>query len=138
MKTKKFTYEDDNLQIEVTVVEATVILGMKRMRLQTEGEQFGKLEEEQARPDFFDRQLLRVYTYPDMVAGTESIVGTWKRDGIEDVTFPWPISFEDFLQLPFPFEAQWEKELYSVNGFWIPTPPNKKKSAETQNDSTSD
>jgi len=87
--------------ITLTVSAATVLIGMRRTRLQVEGR-----SAEETDPD---RTLLRLYTYPDLVAAT-----------VEAQGIPWPLSFEDFLELPDRLAAQWENAVYALNPHWLP------------------
>lgn len=100
----------------VTVVEATALMGMRHSILQEE-------MAEQIKPDD-DTALIylkRIY-YPALI----SAVG--KHSGFSQ----WPISIEDFLELPDSFAAQWERTVWQLNPHWQPgydpdTPQEKKE-----------
>lgn len=109
MKTEEFVYEDDYLDVTVVVSEATVLHGIKRTRLRLEGRE--------SEGDDPDRRLLALFTYPDLLAATESVEGELHRDGGEP--FPWPLGFETFLRLPDRFISEWEKAVYRLNPHWI-------------------
>lgn len=107
------TLERDGVRI--TVAPATVLIGMRRTRLQVEGR-----SAEESDPD---RALLHLYTYPDLIAAT-----------VEAEGIPWPISFDDFLTLPDQLAAQWENAVYELNPHWLPgggEPAEEKKEAQT-------
>lgn len=102
MDTETLSYHDDNLgDVELTVTEATVLIGIKRTRLKAEGLEVNEED--------IDRRLLRMFTYPDLMAAT-----------VEAAGIPWPLDFEDFLALPDRLVSQWERLLYQLNPHWLP------------------
>jgi hypothetical protein len=104
------TIEQDGRK--VTVARATVLMGMRRTRLASEGLAADETD--------LDRRLLRRFTYPDCIAATT------QAEGIR----PWPPSFETFIALPDDFCAQWEAAVYAVNPSWLPgQAPNPKANA---------
>lgn len=110
MEEKTQTVEQDGLKVVVS--RATVLMGMRRTRLISEGIR--------ANEDDVDRRLLRRFTYPDCLACTI------RAEGIA----PWPPSFDEFLALPDDFCAQWEVAAYAVNPGWLPgATPDPKASA---------
>lgn len=58
------------------------------------------------------RMLLLVMTYPDLVS---SVVD---QQGFD----PWPMTPDEFEELPEEFIAQWEAIAYRLNPHWVPTP----------------
>jgi len=119
MRTKIVTYQDDNLAVELTVTEATVLVGMRRTRLKLQGDAIEKEDVGKGTYDS-DRHLLRVTIYPDLVAATIDAHGLPS----------WPLAFEDFLNLPEALWVQWEDAVYDLNPHWLPseakTPEEKK------------
>jgi hypothetical protein len=103
-------YNGKQVRAEIDVRQANVRAGMVRTRLQSEG----KLSINASDTDI-DLQMLRVFVYPDYIAG--SPVGWIEIDG-ERV--PWPVPFETFITLPFDLCARWEQEVYRENPFWLP------------------
>lgn len=98
---KTISFKDSSLDVCLTVSEADVLAGMKRTRLKYEGL---SLEGEDS-----DRRLLRLYTFPDLIAATVAAEG-----------IPWPLDFEDYLNLPDALGALWEKAVYALNPHWLP------------------
>jgi hypothetical protein len=97
--------------VHVVVSQATTLSGMRRTRLQIEGRD--------AQEEDVDRRLLRLYTYPDVIAATVEVEG-----------LDWPLDFETFLGLPDALVAQWEQAVYDLNPHWLPRPaatPEEKK-----------
>jgi len=133
VKTKTFSYKDDDLAVKVTVAEATVLQGIKRMQLRASGNAIAIQEMDDGIPDASARALLRRYIYPDMVAGTIEFKGIWN-----EVELEWPIDFELLLTLPFKFQSNWENAVYEVNPYWIPGEPDPKESDESPTTSTND
>jgi len=106
MDTETLVYHDDNLgDVALTVAEATVLIGIKRTRLKAEGRS--------ANEEDIDRRLLRLFTYPDVVAATTEAAG-----------IPWPLEFEEFLLLPDHLVSQWEQVVYRLNSHWLPSREN--------------
>ncbi len=99
--------------VTITLSQATVLLGMRRTRVQLEGREADE-------PDT-DRRLLRMYTYPDLVGAVVEV------DGL-----PWPLDFETFLGLPDSLVVLWERETYALNPHWLPSAePAEKKARQT-------
>ena len=91
--------------VRLVVTRATLKQGIKRTRLRVEGQKLakdGQLED-------VDEFLLRMYTWPDLMAATVS------ADGIE-----WPLTFAAFLELPDTLGAKWEAAVYELNPGWLP------------------
>jgi hypothetical protein len=141
METRIVTADLDGKPVRIVVSEATTLLGFRRTRLRTEGQGINQAEQDAARqlagteeapsPDP-DRALLRFWTYPDLVAAT-----------IEASGIPWPLSFEDFLDLPDQLSAKWETAVYDLNPHWLPQAPDaektqKKRSRRKAKNSTAD
>lgn len=82
------------------IMRANVLIGMRRTRMRVEGSQVDD--------DDIDRQLLRAVVYPDLIAPVAS------TQGFAD----WPISFEDFLELPETLVIDWENAVYELNPHW--------------------
>ena len=89
--------------IVITVTEANVMDGTRR----------GILRGEALRADIGDEPteqwLLRVITFPDLVAATRSVIG-----------MPWPVSFEAFCDLPERLVNEWSEAVYRLNPHWRP------------------
>lgn len=113
MKTEEFLYcdKETGIDVKVVVTGATVLVGMKRSRLRREGIDSGETD--------IDRRLLRVFTFPDIMAATVSITGS----GLPD-----PLDFDAFVLLPDIFVSRWEGVVYRLNPHWLPS------SAEEEDD----
>ena len=104
MKTETIRYNEDGYDVTITVSQATVLMGMKRTRLQIEGNEADEQDE--------NRRLLRILTYSDLMAAT-----------IEAEGLPsWPLDFEDFLTLPEKMVIEWERAVYDLNDHWRARP----------------
>jgi hypothetical protein len=86
----------------VIVQEATVQMGLDRIKLREEAKQDAE--------SLFDFGLkaLRMLTYPDLMAAT-----------IEFINLPSPFEFEDFLNIPDAMLQKWEDAVYSLNPHWL-------------------
>lgn len=121
MQTEAVNYQANGYDVQLTVSEATVLVGMRRTRLKLAGD---KAEKERAKDGGYDadRHLLRATIYPDLIAATV------EAQGLE-----WPLEFEDFLGLPEQLWAVWEQAVYRLNPHWL---PNQEQSGEKKDDPT--
>lgn len=87
--------------VRLVVQEATTLIGMKRARLKTEAIAADETDE--------DRRILRIVTYPDVVAATVSLEG---------MEMP---GFDEFCELPEPLINAWLEQVYLLNPHWLPT-----------------
>ena len=102
MNQRIIEYNDDDLTVKITVARATVLMGMTRTRL--------RMDAAAADEQDLDRRLLRLFSYPDVMAATLDVEGL---DG-------WPLDFDDFIQLPEELGARWEEAAYELNPHWVP------------------
>lgn len=86
----------------VTVRPADGIAGMRRHRI--------RYEQSQIKDDDPDSRLLRLTTYPDMVACADEVV-----------------PFALFAALPDAFLSQWEAACYELNPHWLDAGVGEKK-----------
>ena len=99
MKRRRVQYR----QFDLTVSEATVAIGVERQRLRT----VAGLDD--TRP--LEIQLLSIATYPDLMAAV-----------VEQAGFDtWPVSFDEFMELPEQLVYQWEQAVYDLNPHWYPS-----------------
>jgi hypothetical protein len=110
MQTKTVTYEHNGLKASVTVSEATTLIGMRRTRMQVEARQQEEIDGQYGTMDQ-DVRMLRRIIYPDLIAPVTAI----DVNGV--VTVP---SFDEFVELPEAFTAQWEQAVYELNKHWLP------------------
>lgn len=119
LREKTITYEHENLgEIELVVGEASVLMGMARTRLSMMGRA--------AKEEDPDRALLLTFSYPDVIAATKS------AEGLPS----WPLSFDDFLELPESLLVEWEAVVYELNPGWLLT-GQKEDGEEAQKKATS-
>jgi hypothetical protein len=113
MRTKTIHYERNGLTASVTVGEATTLIGMRRTRMRYEAGQAEKaLRDANAggTPDP-DESILRLVTYPDLVAPIVEI----DINGEHDTP-----GLSQFMELPETFVMEWENAVYELNGHWLP------------------
>ena len=98
---------DDDRTITLKLVRATALIGMRRSVLAYQS----RSEMKQDEPDEAVR-ILRTVTYPDLIAPV-----------VEQTGFDqWPISFEDFCDLPDDLVVVWERAVYALNPHWNTLP----------------
>lgn len=110
LRTEVVEYRENELEVRLTVSEATTLIGLRRTRLKVDQ---SKIEEGDP-----DRALLRVFTYPDLVAPV-----------VETSGLDWPLDFESFAGLPEQLVILWEAAVYRLNPHWLPAggDPQEKK-----------
>jgi len=119
MKTRVVEYQDDELDIKLTVAgPANTRRGMIRsLLIETEK---ARIEQERSErngsegthiPDMGEvsENMLRTVYYPAFIAATI------QAEGFEH----WPISPEEFLELPEPLSIEWEKAVAELNPKWF-------------------
>lgn len=118
MRTEQLPYSDEHITASLAISEANVLIGTRRARLKYQASQ-------EIEPDP-DKAILRLFTYPDLIAATS---GTITLDGNEiavapvKVNFdepPYGLSFETFLTLPDKLVSDWENLVYQLNAHWLP------------------
>ena len=92
--------------VRLTVTRANMKCGIKRTRLQVEAQKLAK----DGKLDDVDEFLLRMYTWPDLMAVTVDAEG-----------IAWPLTFEAFMELPDTLGAAWETAVYELNPGWLPS-----------------
>jgi len=90
--------------VTITVGAASVLMGMQRSI--AKGEAFRASSEGEVDPA---RRVLAIVTYPDLVSAVVDAEG-----------IPWPLAFEQFLELPEPLVTAWEDATYRLNPHWLP------------------
>ena len=112
MQTKTVHFERNGFVADVVVQEATTLAGMRRSRLGAQANR--ELKEEQVRDGVSvqdeDMWILRLVTYPDLIAPLVSIHINDKPD------VP---AFEEFIEFPEEFTLAWESAVYMLNPHWI-------------------
>ena len=90
--------------ITITVAAASVLMGMQRSI--AKGAAFRASNEGEIDPA---RRVLAIVTYPDLVSAVVDAEG-----------IPWPLAFEQFLELPEVLVTRWEEVTYRLNPHWLP------------------
>lgn len=101
MRSPKTVTVSHKKRLYVTVSEATVQIGIRRQQL--------ALDARQNPPANIDHQLLRLLVYPDLIAAVVD------NHGFDH----WPITFDEYLELPEQFAYEWEQAVYRLNPHWI-------------------
>lgn len=102
--TKTVEYRDEELAVRLTITAPTIESGTARTVLRVDGQ--AALESEPAATT--TRRILRLVTYPDLMAATVAVEG-----------LPWPLDFETFIALPEELGALWEQAVYDLNPRWL-------------------
>jgi hypothetical protein len=100
-KLSTLSYTLDDKPVTITALRATAKIGVRRFRMMIEADTLNKLETDE------DLKPLRLYTFPDLVCGTEKVVG-----------LEWPMPFEKFADLPEDFVNRWADLVYRMNPQW--------------------
>ena len=96
----------DGKNVALTLIRATARIGAERAYMI--GTAFEYFKEHSDFP--LSQQGLKWLLYPNAVCGTASVDG-----------MPWPITFEEFGELPEDFIDEWEAGIYTVNPHWQPS-----------------
>jgi hypothetical protein len=94
-------YDLDGTPVTITVERATVRVGIQRYQLMIAAEEQNKLE-----PDPVLAPI-RLFTFPSIVASTTKVIG-----------LPWPMTFEEFVELPEDLVNRWNENIDKVNPQW--------------------
>lgn len=116
MRTLTITHGD----MSVTISEASTLIGVKHTRLKAEADEELKRAMTPEEIDI-DRKIVALFLYPDLIAPVVEFSG-----------FTQP-TLDEFLELPEPFIADWEKAVYELNPHWryVPDPEMQEKKALT-------
>jgi len=114
MNTNRETVKHEDIAITVGV--ASILMGMQRSI--AKGEAFRACKEGEVEPA---RRILAIVTYPDLIASVVEV------DGI-----PWPLAFEQFLELPEILVTTWEEATYRLNPHWLPGHDDEEAAGEAE------
>ncbi len=103
-KLKKLSYKDDELTVEITAVRASAKIGINRYLLSSKAYKENEIETDEA------LKILRLILFPDLVVTAIEVTG-----------IPWPLSFDEFINLPEDLTNQWADMVYALNPHWRPT-----------------
>ncbi len=102
-KQKTLTLTLDDKQVALTIVRATARVGVERYLLTSAGVEANKSEPSEA------LKILHLTLYPDLISATSSV------DGLT-----WPLTFDEFVELPEEFVNSWADAVYAMNTTWRP------------------
>lgn len=141
--------DQDGRLLILKIRTASTLIGFKRTRYRTEADALWKLSKpEEKTDDAFDRYLLRLTSYADLMAATVEALRTVNPVGKpgakpqrkttssrpskkararakpaqnnDPIPVDLPFPFEYFLQLPEPIAILWETTVYELNPHWLP------------------
>lgn len=103
MSEKQMTlaYTLDDRVVTLTIVRATTRIGVARYLLAGEGNRVNETETDEA------LKILRLIIYPNCISCTTSVEG-----------MDWPITFDQFVDLPEDFVDKWLEAVYTMNPHW--------------------
>jgi hypothetical protein len=120
LKTKKVTHKGPGEPLQVTVSEASALMGMRRSVLISEALTYIREQREEEEPQEKESQgrldndgnlavyLLRRYAWPDCIACTVASEGFDYQS----------LTFEEFCQLPEAFIGKWQEAAHELNPHW--------------------
>jgi hypothetical protein len=116
---KVIEYKDGNLDVKLTIVKSTVRIGMMRTLMIEKAKIPDRSDGQEAlaqEADFF----VSAFLYPSLVCA----VG--EQAGFDH----WPITADEFMELPEMLEYEWEKATFELNPHWRPKIPETKPEIE--------
>ena len=102
-KQKTLAYTLDDVEVTITVVRASAKLGIDRYLLASKGNKENESEESEA------LKILRLMLYPDLTVTTKEVTG-----------IKFPLTFEEFIELPEELINLWAEAVYACNPTWRP------------------
>ena len=101
-KQKKLHYDLDGSPVEITVQRANVRVGVNRYHMMM-------LADEENKKEGSDALVapIRLFTFPSIVCGTLEVTG-----------LPWPMEFDEFLELDEALVDAWVSAVHEVNPQW--------------------
>lgn len=114
---KVIEYKDDDLDVRLTINRATVRIGMMRTLLQEKARVAAHGRKPETVPDddlLGESELwVQIALYPSLIAATT------EATGFED----WPLSYDQFMELPETLAMEWESAVFELNPHWRPKLP---------------
>jgi len=103
MSEKQMTlaYILDDAEVTITVVRASAKIGIERYLLASKGAEENKEEPSEA------LKILRMMLYPDLTVATTEVTG-----------MPYPLTFDEFIELPEDLINKWAEAVYECNPHW--------------------
>ena len=102
----QLNYTLDNVEVSLTVVRATAKIGIDRYLLASKGNIENETETDEA------LKILRLMLYPDLMVSTKDVTG-----------IKFPLTFEEFIELPEELINDWADAVYKCNPQWRPVLP---------------
>lgn len=103
MDQRELKFDDGAVAAELVIHAATALIGARRVRLRVAAQAAGETDP--------DRGLLRLYTFPDLIAPATGTVA-----GVAVAA----LDFETFIGLPEQLLIAWEQTVYDLNAHWLP------------------
>jgi hypothetical protein len=100
-KIKIIKIDLDGEHISVEIRRASTKDGVRRYQMMIAGEEVNKTETDEA------LMPLRLVTYPAVMCATNQCTG-----------LPWPITFEEYVELPQIVTDPWVEAIYEMNPQW--------------------
>jgi len=119
-------YRDDDYNIEITVVQASLERGFTRASLSQRMDaqlRARKIEEGAEIGNELQYRFVAIRTYPEVMAATKQIKNVPDASGKSTSQLSLPMSFEDFIALPEALVMLWEQAVYAMNPHWVPKRP---------------
>jgi len=117
---KTIEYKADGLDVRLTIVQSTVRIGMMRTLMM---ERAGVPKFDLKKPGEFMNDLMaqseywvESYLYPSLICAVGEAIGFEH----------WPITLDEFMELPEPFAYEWEQAVFELNSHWKPKFPETK------------
>lgn len=113
--------EVDGQAVRLTVTRATTLTGTRRSILIYKAMEEMQKAKEDGQPPDDAIMVLKTSTYPTIVAGTKQAEG-----------IPWPLSFDQFCELPDRLVFEWESAIFELNPHWNPAGDIEAEKAEQE------
>jgi len=105
----KVTYKDENVTANIEVIKSTIRTGLTRSKMISDSEPI------EGEDDLII--YMRRFAFPSLIAA--SVKGTVKVKG---KALPWPLTFDQFLELPEQLGDQWLDAVQELNPQWFDLP----------------
>lgn len=119
-KPEVFKYSEDGLDVTLKIARANGESGTYRTLLMEQAKEQEAGNEPGTDLRKLGNYLTHLFVYPALIAAVVDAQGFGS----------WPLSFEDYLQLPEGFLMAWENKVWELNPHWRPRPPEEEKQSE--------
>ena len=126
---KSRVVEDKDLGLSVTIGQATVRMGNRRQALADEGKRLQESKEQRNGDAGLPADDVDVAEYVQLLLIYPALIASvTDHQGFET----WPVSFDEFLDLPEPFVLEWDAATFELNPHWSPKMPTKEEIKKLQ------